>query len=645
MGLFFIYSLKVAACLIVFYLFYKLLLSKETFHAFNRVALLVVIALSVLIPWLKVTNAEPTTLSQGFVSLETMIVSAEVVDEVTPAKPTVIQVLFVIYVLGVVVFLLREVVSVIRLMLLMRKGVCTTSSYLTSNVKLMVMKDDVAPFSWFRYIVISEKDWWENPREILTHELAHIRRGHSFDVALCNVLIIFQWWNPAAWLLKRELQNVHEFEADEAVIHRGVDAKQYQMLLIRKSVGERLFSMANNLNHHSLKKRITMMTTKKSSPWQKAKALVVLPMAALAVAAFANTEVERMAEQVVTESESVVEKAQADMVGVAQQTVAVVTDKEKTVTVKGEVVDEESGVPIVGVTVSVRGAKISTVTDSQGRFQIENVPMGAWVVVADHERDDQGRKRAWKRQVTEDNASNMHIGIDYGIVHYDVHLDYDKPLAVGTWTPASPTESAEDAFNVVEEMPSFPGGAAAMMKWISNNVKYPKDAQDAKTEGRVIAQFVVEKDGSFSDVHIVKSVSPSIDAEAIRVLNAMPKWNPGKQNGQSVRVKYTVPIAFQLKSEHGAQHVVTGNAGTSNNSHVHASHDVIPAMDVKDMLLLVDGKEVPISDIDKYDLSNKIQSMTVIRFNADNKDISQLKATYGAAANGKKGVIEITTKK
>ena len=317
MGLFFIYSLKVGLCLIAFYLVYKLLLSKETFHTFNRLALLTVIAVSVLIPWLKVTTAEPTTLTQGVVSLETMIVSAEVIEAEETSGLSLMQVLFLVYVVGVTAFLMREIVSVIRLWLLMRKGVVMKSQHTElsggRDVRLVVMKDDVSPFSWFHYIVLSEKDYRENPREILTHELAHIRLGHSWDVALCNLLIIFQWWNPAAWLLKRELQNVHEFEADEAVIKRGVDAKQYQMLLIRKSVGERLFSMANNLNHHSLKKRITMMTTKKSSPWQKAKALIALPMAALAVMAFANPEIERMAEQVEAESEAVVSKAVAEV--------------------------------------------------------------------------------------------------------------------------------------------------------------------------------------------------------------------------------------------------------------------------------------------------------------------------------------------
>ena len=391
MGLFFIYSLKVAFCLIAFYLVFKLLLSKETFHTFNRWVLLLVMVVSILLPWLKVTTAEPTAIAEGMISLESIIASAEVVNDDTQEGLSAIQLLFIIYIIGIAVFFLREVVSVVRLFRLIRRGTPLTAEQAgvsQHGVRVVVMKNEIAPFSWFRHVVLSEKDFRDNPREILTHELAHIRLGHSWDVAVCNLLIIFQWWNPAAWLLKRELQNVHEFEADEAVINRGVDAKQYQLLLIRKSVGERLFSMANNLNHQSLKKRITMMTTKKSSPWQKAKVLVALPMAALAVVAFANPDVERVAEQVETESQAVVEKAKADVAGVktaAEQQTAekqeVADEQGKNVSVKGVVVQKEDGNPIVGVAVTVRGTKIGAVTDVDGKFHIDNVPVGSWIDV------------------------------------------------------------------------------------------------------------------------------------------------------------------------------------------------------------------------------------------------------------------------
>ena len=625
MGLFFIYSLKVAFCLIAFYLVFKLLLSKETFHTFNRWVLLLVMVVSILLPWLKVTTAEPTAIAEGMISLESIIASAEVVNDDTQEGLSAIQLLFIIYIIGIAVFFLREVVSVVRLFRLIRRGTPLTAEQAgvsQQGVQVVVMKNEIAPFSWFRHVVLSEKDFRENPREILTHELAHIRLGHSWDVAVCNLLIIFQWWNPAAWLLKRELQNVHEFEADEAVINRGVDAKQYQLLLIRKSVGERLFSMANNLNHQSLKKRITMMTTKKSSPWQKAKVLA-LPMAALAVVAFANPDVERVAEQVETESQAVVEKAKADVAGVetaAEQQTAekqeVADEQGKNVSVKGVVVQKEDGNPIVGVAVTVRGTKIGAVTDVDGKFHIDNVPVGSWIDVFMIDCE------IGSLQVTEQNASNLHF-----VIAYD--------------GPSSSKSPGSDAFDVVEEMPVYPGGMPAMMDFFYKNMKYPKEAFDAKQEGRVIAQFVVEKDGSITDAHIVKSVSPALDAEALRIVNAMPNWTPGRQNGKPVRVKYTVPISFKLTGGE-TNKAKDDNANTDNTVNNKAIKETIEkdlALKVKNLLLVVDGKEVPESEIDKYLSPEKIQSITVI------KDKAKVKAIYGNAANGKQGAIEITMKK
>lgn len=626
MGLFFIYSLKVAFCLIAFYLVFKLLLSKETFHTFNRWVLLLVMVVSILLPWLKVTTAEPTAIAEGMISLESIIASAEVVNDDTQEGLSAIQLLFIIYIIGIAVFFLREVVSVVRLFRLIRRGTPLTAEQAgvsQHGVRVVVMKNEIAPFSWFRHVVLSEKDFRENPREILTHELAHIRLGHSWDVAVCNLLIIFQWWNPAAWLLKRELQNVHEFEADEAVINRGVDAKQYQLLLIRKSVGERLFSMANNLNHQSLKKRITMMTTKKSSPWQKAKVLVALPMAALAVVAFANPDVERVAEKVETESQAVVEKAKADVAGVetvAEQQSAekqeVADEQAKTVSVKGVVVQKEDGNPIVGVAVTVRGTKIGAVTDVDGKFHIDNVPVGSWIDVFMIDCE------IGSLQVTEQNASNLHF-----VIAYD--------------GPSSSKSPGSDAFDVVEEMPVYPGGMPAMMDFFNKNMKYPKEAFDAKQEGRVIAQFVVEKDGSITDAHIVKSVSPALDAEALRIVNAMPNWTPGRQNGKPVRVKYTVPISFKLTGgeTNKAKDDNVNTDNTVNNKAVKETIEKDLALKVKNLLLVVDGKEVPESEIDKYLSPEKIQSITVI------KDKAKVKAIYGNAANGKQGAIEITMKK
>lgn len=303
MGTYFIFTIKASVCLMAFYLFYKLLLSKETFHRFNRFALLGTVIVSMIIPVIKMTTAHTTTINTGIVSMDTFFEPQIVGDEQEPL--TVVQLLFILYILGVLFFIAREILSVIRLQMLLRKGHIET---IDEGIKVIVLDEDIAPFSWFRYIVISSDDYNDHRREIITHEQAHILLHHSVDVAFCNLLVILQWFNPAAWLLKRELQNLHEFEADEAVINKGVNATQYQMLLIRKSVGERLFSMANCLNHNSLKKRITMMTIKKSNPWSRLKYLYVIPVAAIAVASYASPKTEQVSDKIVQESNDMAEK-------------------------------------------------------------------------------------------------------------------------------------------------------------------------------------------------------------------------------------------------------------------------------------------------------------------------------------------------
>ena len=302
MGIFLIYILKSAVCLSLFYLFYRLLLSKETFHRFNRIALLGILFLSLLIPFIEVTTAHQTELSQTVLTVEQLLMMAEAMDpaEVTVAQPeelsiSWVQVLLLFYLVGIIFFACRNLYSLSRLLLLIKSG---KQERLEGGVRLIVLEREVAPFSWMRYIVISRKDLEEDGREILIHEMAHIQNRHSIDLLVADICIFFQWFNPGIWLLKQELQNIHEYEADETVINEGIDAKDYQLLLIKKAVGTRLYSMANSFNHSKLKKRITMMLKEKSNPWARLKYLYVLPLAAIAVTAFARPEISEKVEEI-----------------------------------------------------------------------------------------------------------------------------------------------------------------------------------------------------------------------------------------------------------------------------------------------------------------------------------------------------------
>ena len=284
------YQIKVGLCLIAFYLLWKLLLSRETFHRFNRVALLVVMALGLVLPWIRLTVDAPSPVTGGMVALEELIVTpaGNEIHQV-PASWSIMDIVTVVYFIGMAIVLAWQLYGRWSLHRLLKKG---RAELLTKGTTWHVLPGEVTPFSYIKHIVINAQDYRENPHEILIHEQAHINLRHSLDVAFMSVVTLFQWWNPAAWLLCNELRQVHEYEADEAVLLSNVDVKQYQMLLIRKSVGDQLFSMANNFNYQSLKKRIRMMTINKSSQWKRLWALAAVPVIALALVAFANPKID-----------------------------------------------------------------------------------------------------------------------------------------------------------------------------------------------------------------------------------------------------------------------------------------------------------------------------------------------------------------
>ena len=309
MGFFFVYILKSGVCLSLFYLFYRLLLSKETFYRFNRIALLGILVFSLLLPLIEVTKAPQNEINQAVLTIEQLLVMAEnhqetQVTTVVEGDDLVdtwrspvhwIEIVLLFYIAGIFFLVCRNVYSLFRLVRLMNTA---QRRQIDKHTVLLVHDRKVAPFSWMKFVVISRTDLEENGREILIHECAHIRKRHSWDLLIADICIFFQWFNPGAWLLKQELQNIHEYEADEAVINEGINARDYQLLLIKKAVGTRLYSMANSFNHSKLKKRITMMLKEKSNPWARLKYLYVLPLAAIAVTAFARPEISERVEEI-----------------------------------------------------------------------------------------------------------------------------------------------------------------------------------------------------------------------------------------------------------------------------------------------------------------------------------------------------------
>ena len=290
MGTFFAYSIQSSICLALFYLFYRVLLSRETFHRFNRIGLLGILFLSFILPYVFTLFS--------FLNQTPILIEPEM-HKLSGDKPSDIagketgnvyaSLLLIVYISGCFIYLIYQILTTIRIGRLINKGAEFTNVY---GIKTILIDDTtISPFSWMRYIVLSKSDFEAAGDVIIAHESAHIRLHHSYDLIIAQICIFTQWFNPAAWLLYRELQSIHEYEADDAVISAGIDAKQYQLLLIKKAVGTRLYSMSNSLNHSNLIKRITMMYQKKSNPWARLKYAYVLPLAATTVALFARPEI------------------------------------------------------------------------------------------------------------------------------------------------------------------------------------------------------------------------------------------------------------------------------------------------------------------------------------------------------------------
>ena len=623
MGIFFVYILKSSVCLTIFYLFYKLLLSRDTFHRFNRIALLSLIMLSVIIPFCEITLEEATAIQRPVMDLENLLAAVSMRTSAESAsQPVWLRVMVIAYIIGGILTLCQFAYSFYALFRLMRQG----TPKLVDGIHLILTDQPVVPFSWMRTIVISRKDFEESGIEIMTHEMAHIKARHSIDLLISEICILFHWFNPSVWLLRQELQNIHEYEADESVLNQGVDAKRYQLLLIKKAVGaQRFTSMANSFNHSKLKKRITMMLKEKSSPWARLKYLYVLPLAAIAVAAFARPEISSELDEI-----SAVKVNDLTAIMKTEEVKSPEKHPAKEIKVQGQVLEKSTNAPVVGASVIIKGTTSGTITDLDGNFVI-SMPVGATLSVS-----------YINMKTKELTITEKLIGKIKSLKVYlegEITTKTQEVVVVG-YGGGEEASDEVPVFQVVEEMPEFPGGMGECLKFLGKNIKYPVEAQKAGVQGKVIVQFVVEKDGNIANPKVVRSIDPDLDGEAIRVISIMPKWKPGMQKGQPVRVKYTVPVTFRLDGKdiksNEARHLELKTDTVFQKNPLRIGKETFSLKDWKEKpLLIVDGIEKPYSQMEKMNVSD-IESISVLKDAAGT-------AIYGAKA--KNGVILITTKK
>lgn len=423
---FLLYIGRASLYLAIFYAFFLLVMRKTSFFRFNRAVLLLGTVACHLLPLLR---------------LRTVIVSGAGDATAQAGEPVMVGVGAPgaaiawpagLYLAGVAAVVALVLVSVLRTLRLIRDGETRKSD----GYRLTLVDRDVPSFSWCRHIVMARTDYEKYPA-ILRHELQHIRHAHSLDILLMTGFAAVHWFNPLVWIARTELALLHEYEADEGLIRQGIDATQYQLLLVRKAVGEQRFSMANGFNHAKLKQRIAMMHKKQTPSFIRLAYVGVLPL--LAATMFAcNPANEKLS------------------------------------------VEEPDIVPVTIETPAPAAAPtVETVT----------VPAAA----------------------------------------------------------ATP-ETESVPFGLVAVKPKFQGGDAnTFAKWVSDHLNYPDDAKEACISGRALVQFVIDEEGQLRDAKVVRSIHPSLDAEALRVISSSPKWTPGGDGNKPISVTYLFPVIFTLK--------------------------------------------------------------------------------------------------
>ena len=301
MEAFLLYILKSGICLVVFYVCFKALFSNDTFFRLNRWILLAGTGICMLLPLCRIKTSRPLPLSRPVSQLEmvfheedeAMVLPVpekeEMITGVTEQEKTSVPwtgIIGIAYFTGCCICLATTALSFRKMHQLAGSG----RKLRQGKYTLILFPGSLSPFSWGRYIFLSEDDYRNHPDEILTHEKMHLRHNHSADLVYMETILLLQWFNPAVWLLKRELRDIHEYQADKGVLSQGIDATKYQLLLVKKAVGSSLYTLANSFNHSKIKKRITMMLKKKSNNWARLKLALLVPVGLAALSAFARPE-------------------------------------------------------------------------------------------------------------------------------------------------------------------------------------------------------------------------------------------------------------------------------------------------------------------------------------------------------------------
>ncbi|MDR2854476.1 MAG: M56 family metallopeptidase, partial [Prevotellaceae bacterium] len=562
------YFVKVNVAIVLLYCVYRVLFQKDTFFAWKRVILLSMIAFAFAYPFFQFFSffANDAKLLENNVVPSISLGDISITSIETDATPSmsllqiVNVVLKFVYFSGLAFFVVRfitQIISILRIIYAARK-----ERFFGQEVLVSDQID--APLSFFNKIVINNNAYSETElNEILLHEQTHVHQLHSVDVILSELLCIFAWFNPFAWLLKREIRLNLEFLADHAVLLSGCETAHYQLNLVQLSFHKNLTTITNNFNVSPLKKRIIMMKKNESSRKSMWKYTLLLPATALLIgfnvptSAGNRNQTEKMVENGATyfaPETSVTTKTPPENEPILEnpEKLPVLLDKDGDEDDIMEYLGYNLKYPAEAMKAQVNIRVVySFVVETDGTVSnikwltthVEKDSDNPGVIAAkkacqkETERLIASTSGKWKAAVQGGKSVRFSMTLP---VWFKFHTENEQ-------VPASVVK--DDVFMQVEKMPEFPGGIQALYKYIAENLHYPDIARESAIQGKTVVRFIVEKDGSVSDVTVLRGFDKACDKEAVRVIESLPKFLPGKQNGNSVRVYFTIPITFQLKKE------------------------------------------------------------------------------------------------
>jgi TonB family protein len=512
MNNFIAYIIKAGIALTVLYMFYWLVLRKDTHFYLNRVILITSALVSLVLPFFHpgILNISPVLSHLPTLSFEN-VQGGTGISPVTDASPVdgnpvnYRKIIFIIYVTGAMIVFARLIYQAIFLHAVSRLSKKTEYNGYT----IISMTTDMTPFSYFNRIFIPTVRLDESSFDsIIAHEKSHLSQGHYIDLFIVEIMTILQWFNPVVWFYEKSIKEIHEYLADEAVLNTGKNRGRYQALLVNQALGGPVFILTNQFNQSLIKKRIMMMKKIKTSRMAKLKALFLLPLIAGLLLAFVNP--------------------QANSVPVSGG---------REITVTGTLTDHITGGALPGAIVLIKGTNNGTVADAHGNYTIKIADDQAVLVFS---------KVGYKTMeipVANNTMINVQMDEDAMVV------DFNKETNVNAKPGDVQAKAASDKglYVVTEELPSYAGGPEALMKFLNTNIRYPEDAKKAGIEGKVYVNFVVNEKGQISNAKIMRSVSPLLNAEALRLTNLMKDWKPATHNGETLSMAVTMPIEFKIK--------------------------------------------------------------------------------------------------